>query len=123
MLHIKLLRVFTITAGLLSSATLSAWAANDAATSAKSPPVAVANDVPNPVYGDPQAPVKMKYLREQMQNMLQSQRAAGYFAVWRSYLAERLQQTSGTVTGSEVTGLGRLSFYDRVMHDPLDGPR
>ena len=117
-------RVFTITAGLLGLATLSAWAAGDAATSAdaaksaKAPPA----DAPTSIYGDPQAPVKMKFLREQMESKLQSQRAAGYFAVWRSYLAERLQQTSGTVTGSEVTGLGRLSAYERMMRDPLAAP-
>jgi hypothetical protein len=44
MLPFNLFRVFTFTAGLLSSVTLSAWAADDAATSAQHHPV----DVPNP---------------------------------------------------------------------------
>ncbi len=124
MLPLNLFRVFAITAGLCGLATLSAWAAGDAATSAdaaksvKAPPA----DVPTSIYGDPQAPAKMKFLREQMESKLQSQRAAGYFGVWRSYLAERLQQTAGSYTGSEVTGLGRLTAYEHMMRDPLDAP-
>ena len=98
--------------------TLSAWAADHAATSAQPHPA----DVPNPIYGDPNAPIKMKYLREQMQNTLQSQRATDYFARWQSYLAERLQQTAGSNTGSELTGNGRLSSYERMLRDPLQAP-
>ena len=118
MLPFNLFRVFTITAGLLSSVTLSAWAADDAATSAQPHPV----DVPNPIYGDPQAPIKMKYLREQMQNTLQSQRATDYFARFQSYLAEKLQQSAGSNTGSELTGNGRLSSYEHMLRDPLQAP-
>jgi hypothetical protein len=50
----------------------------------------------------------MKYLREQMQTTLQSQRATDYFARFKSYLAEKLQQSAGSNTGSELTGNGRL---------------
>jgi len=118
MLPFNLFRVFTFTAGLLSSVTLSAWAADDAATSAQPHPVGV----PNPIYGDPQAPIKMKYLREQMQNTLQSQRATDYFARFQSYLAEKLHQSAGSNTGAELTGNGRLSSYEHMLRDPLQAP-
>ncbi len=118
MFPLNLLRVFTITFGLLSLVTLPAWATDDASPPAKTHPV----DDPKAIYGDPQAPVKMKYLREQMQKSLESQRAADYFARWQSYLAERLQQSAGSNTGSELTGNARLSSYERMLRHPLEAP-
>ena len=57
-----------------------------------------------------------------MQSMLQSQRAAGYFARFQGYLAERLQQSAGSFTGSELTGNDRLSWYDQMLRHPLEAP-
>ena len=118
MLPFNLVRIFTITAGLLTSVTLSGWAADDAAKSAQPHSV----DAQSSIYGDPQAPTKMKFLQDKMQSMLQNQRAADYFARWQSYLAERLQQSSASTTGGELTGNGRLSWYDRMLHHPLQAP-
>lgn len=118
MLTINLFRILAFAVGLLSSVTLSAGATDDAAKSSDSNPV----DSPKAIYGDPQAPIKMKSLREQMQKMLQSRGATGYFARWQSYLAERLQQTAGSTTGSELTGKGRLSAYEHMLRNPIEAP-
>ena len=82
----------------------------------------IPSNVPKPIYGDPQATSKMKDLRERMQKMLQSQRATDYFARWQSYLAERLQQSAASATGSELNGTGRLSSYGHMLRDPLSAP-
>ncbi len=40
---------------------------------------------------------------------------------WRSYLAGVLKNTEGVRSGSELNGLGRLSWYKSIMADPLKG--
>lgn len=40
---------------------------------------------------------------------------------WRSYLAGVLKNTEGVRSGSELNGLGRLTWYKNIMADPLKG--
>lgn len=43
------------------------------------------------------------------------------FTTWIGYTTNLLQRTAGVRTGSELNGLGRLSWYNRIMQDPLQG--
>ncbi len=40
---------------------------------------------------------------------------------WRTYLAGALKNTEGVRTASELNGLGRLTWYEEIMADPLKG--
>ncbi len=40
---------------------------------------------------------------------------------WRSYLAGVMRNTDGVRSGSEINGLGRLSWFKSIMADPLKG--
>jgi len=40
---------------------------------------------------------------------------------WRSYLAGVMRNTQGVRSGSELNGLGRLTWFNEIMADPLKG--
>ncbi|MBQ6106813.1 MAG: hypothetical protein IJK97_01280 [Thermoguttaceae bacterium] len=43
------------------------------------------------------------------------------YNTWRSYYAGVMKNTVGTRTGSEINGLGRLSWFNSITADPLKG--
>lgn len=78
-------------------------------------------DVPS--VGDPLASGMMVLLEREMANGLKTRNIEANFARFRSYAGLKLDTTVGARTGSEVTGLCRLSWYDHLMRNPMEAPR
>ena len=72
--------------------------------------------------GNPLASGMMVLLEQEMTNGLKTRKIEDKFARFRSYAGLKLDSTAGPQTGSEVTGLCRLSWYDHLMRDSMQAP-
>jgi len=72
--------------------------------------------------GNPLASGMMVLLEKEIANGLKARNIEANFARFRSYAGLKLDSTAGQRTGSEVTGLCRLSWYDHLMRNPLNAP-
>ncbi len=72
--------------------------------------------------GNPLASGMMVLLEQEMANGLKTRKIEANFARFRSYAGLKLDSTRGARTGSEVTGLCRLSWYDHLMRNSMDAP-
>ena len=64
----------------------------------------------------------MTFLQNEIQHQLQEQGATANFERFRRYVVERLQQSAGNNSGSELTGNCRLSWYDHLLRNPVQAP-
>ncbi len=72
--------------------------------------------------GMPLAPEIMELLRDEVAGGFKRRRIEPQFNRFRGYAAGKLNATSGPVARSEITGNCRLSWYNRLLRDPLSAP-
>jgi hypothetical protein len=72
--------------------------------------------------GNPLAPGMMGLLEQEMAAGLASRKIEDRFARFRSYAGHKLDSTNRARTGSEVTGLCRLSWYDHLFRNGMEAP-
>jgi len=73
-------------------------------------------------FGNPLAAGIVRLLRPEVEQQLASRGVNRQFEQWRAYAVSRLNATAGPYGGSEINGLGRLSWFDQLLRDPLRGP-
>lgn len=71
--------------------------------------------------GRPLAPGIAKLVTPEIVTQLRENGAERRFQQFRSYAASRLAATRADVTGSEINGLARLSWFQHLLLDPLAG--
>lgn len=72
--------------------------------------------------GDPLAVGKLQLMTQEITSAFQKRGVSDNFARFQSYAAGRLNATVGKYTGSELTGAGRLSWYDKMMKNMMAAP-
>lgn len=79
---------------------------------------------PDPKYliGHPFAPELVQMTTKEIVDGITARKYTGPYNTWRTYLQRQMDTTSGVRTGSELNGLGRLSWFKKIMADPLSGP-
>lgn len=73
--------------------------------------------------GHPLASGIVQLLPKEIATQLQSSGVDSRFQQFRAYAASRLAATRGDYTGSEINGLARLGWFDRLLRDPLTMPQ
>jgi len=69
--------------------------------------------------GNPLAPGMIKLMQQEIVAGLKTRRIEDRFARFRAYAGQCLDRTAGRFSGSELTGLCRLSWYNRLLRNPL----
>ncbi len=72
--------------------------------------------------GMPLAPGIMELLRDEVAGGFKRRRIEPQFGRFRHYASGKLNATSGPVAASEITGNCCLSWYNRLLRDPLTAP-
>ncbi len=72
--------------------------------------------------GNPLAAGIIRLLRPEVEQQFAERGVKAKFEQWRSYAASRLNATAGPYSGSEINGLARLAWFDKLLRDPLRGP-
>ena len=72
--------------------------------------------------GIPLASGIMELLRDEIAGGFKRRNIEPQFGRFQSYAAGKLNATSGPATASEITGNCRLSWYNRLLRDPLTAP-
>ena len=72
--------------------------------------------------GEPLAAGMLSIMRQEVETALKNRGVAEKFSRFEHYAAGRLNASAGRYTGSELTGNCRLSWYDRLLRHPLNGP-
>lgn len=72
--------------------------------------------------GDPLAAGKIELIETEMANGIRQRGIESTFMRFRNYFGNRLDVSRAAYTGSELTGNCRLSWYDRIMRNPLKAP-
>lgn len=70
------------------------------------------------VVGHPQAAGIMVLLEQEIRNGLSKRKIEPNFNRFKRYLGWKLDSTASNYTGNEVTGLGRLRWYDHLLRNP-----
>jgi hypothetical protein len=69
--------------------------------------------------GEPMAASIMGIVEREIQAGLKSRGIADKFLTFQRYAGSRLNATAGHNSGSELTGIGRLKWYDHLLRNPL----
>ena len=75
-----------------------------------------------PAVGNPRAPQMMAMLMKEVRAGLKDRGIEGQFAQWSRYGVMHLDNSAGGRQSSEVTGIGRLNWYDHLVRNPLAAP-
>lgn len=73
--------------------------------------------------GHPLAAGIVQLLPKEIATQMQTSGVDSRFQQFRVYAASRLAATRGEYTNSEINGLARLSWFDRLLRDPLAMPQ
>jgi hypothetical protein len=72
--------------------------------------------------GNPRAPQIVDLIKSEIREGLEKRNILSNYARFRSYSRMKLDTTAGDRMTSEVTGNCRLSWYDHLLRNPLNGP-
>lgn len=75
-----------------------------------------------PRLGSPLAPGIMALLQQEMTAGLKTRRIETNFSRFQSYAGYKLDSTNRPRTGSEVTNICRLDWYDHLLRNPMKAP-
>ncbi|MFC1597434.1 hypothetical protein ACFL5Q_05795 [Planctomycetota bacterium] len=75
-----------------------------------------------PRLGSSLAPGMMTLLQQEMTAGLKTRRIESNFSRFRSYAGYKLDSTDRPRTGSEVTNICRLDWYDHLLRNPMKAP-
>jgi hypothetical protein len=75
------------------------------------------------VVGNPLAAGMVRLLVTEIKGSIKRRNLDARWQRFRAYAADQLESSAGEVTGSELTGNCRLSWYDELLRDPIESVR
>jgi len=70
-------------------------------------------------FGQPQAPGMIRLMEHEIEAGLKGRGIVDNFLRFQRYAGSKLDSTAGRNSGSELTGVGRLKWYDHLLRNPL----